>query len=476
MTNLNPQTYHGTRALKTGSAHGEAPQPQRTNFFRRPRRCSLDSGLTKKAALHHQQESYAASSMMDAFAGLQMPPTSCYNNDDEKTAGSADDHSNSSSTGPMAAAAAAAEQHQQQAPRTRTVPHRTRSCDVAPRRGLFGRSQSSNVMMTMAKTVTRESPARAQSSDTTMTNSTAPPPRRAPPRRTSSSLQDMAEQAMDRQALPNERNQPNASLLAMSQSLHSQGSSATSSDAAAPTLRNPHRRERAAIPASRNRLAQSSHEPRRRNLPERTKSAPFLEVASLHSPRQGRRWDAPVVAADVAPTRSSHYATTRSSSAAAESTTRPTKPTRSYSPPPPPPPRRSHPEPSPRDNHNNDNNDNGLATPLKIEISPGVLARLRGARETYQAVENDFYRPVTCTDCQAAVCCILDASYLLCPRCRSVSPVEDGNPNLAAGGVGLGFTLEDLRVWQDEILTARSSSTTTLGEGSSRRGRRSSMW
>ena len=94
--------------------------------------------------------------------------------------------------------------------------------------------------------------------------------------------------------------------------------------------------------------------------------------------------------------------------------------------------------------------------PLLIEISPGVAARVCGAKETYQAVENDFYRPATCQICQSDVCCILDASYLLCPKCRSVSPLEGGNTD-GDLTIGMGFTMDQLQTWQSEILATRSA-------------------
>jgi hypothetical protein len=89
-----------------------------------------------------------------------------------------------------------------------------------------------------------------------------------------------------------------------------------------------------------------------------------------------------------------------------------------------------------------------------MEIAPGHCVRLRGARETWQCVENDFYAPTTCFACDADLCCIMDASYVVCPVCKVVSPVEGwaAGPD---GGVGLGFTYADLAQWQQEILQRR---------------------
>lgn len=103
-----------------------------------------------------------------------------------------------------------------------------------------------------------------------------------------------------------------------------------------------------------------------------------------------------------------------------------------------------------------------------ISIAPRVTARLRGAEETLRCVENDFYHFVSCVCCTACICCIMDASYVLCPHCKAVGPLlitstlahvhvndSDGETGLQRRGVGLGFTLEDLGKWQEDILLHR---------------------
>jgi hypothetical protein len=89
--------------------------------------------------------------------------------------------------------------------------------------------------------------------------------------------------------------------------------------------------------------------------------------------------------------------------------------------------------------------------PTTIEISPGVHVRLRGADETWKAVENDFYMPAECICCESTIFCIQNADYILCPDCRVVSRMEDPSSH-GMGGVGLGFKYEDLARWQESIL------------------------
>lgn len=97
-----------------------------------------------------------------------------------------------------------------------------------------------------------------------------------------------------------------------------------------------------------------------------------------------------------------------------------------------------------------------------IEISPGTRVPLRGAVETWQAVRADFYTPCRCFLCSGGddaqgcgdgdaappIFCIQDAAYVLCPVCRSVSPLDGGT---GGHGVGLGFTVETLAGLQADM-------------------------
>ena len=105
----------------------------------------------------------------------------------------------------------------------------------------------------------------------------------------------------------------------------------------------------------------------------------------------------------------------------------------------------------------------GRATHEKmIEVAPGFQMRLRGADETWAAVERDFFGPATCFSCQMTVFCILDAEYVLCPTCKVIFPFEqDGEVSEkskkgAGGGVGLGFSMEDLARFQSDIVSRYS--------------------
>ena len=91
----------------------------------------------------------------------------------------------------------------------------------------------------------------------------------------------------------------------------------------------------------------------------------------------------------------------------------------------------------------------------RIEIAPGITARLRGAKETLRCVENDFYLPAMCFCCNTDLFCIMDANYVLCPNCKVVSPMEGCSSPGSDGGVGLGFTFQDLQQWQYEIVMRR---------------------
>ena len=96
---------------------------------------------------------------------------------------------------------------------------------------------------------------------------------------------------------------------------------------------------------------------------------------------------------------------------------------------------------------------------LYIEIAPGITTRLRGAKETWLAVQNDQYCPAVCYECNEDLFCLDTAAYVLCPCCKVISPMTfhvEGKRS-EDGGVGLGFSLSDLQKWQYEILKNRRS-------------------
>lgn len=80
-----------------------------------------------------------------------------------------------------------------------------------------------------------------------------------------------------------------------------------------------------------------------------------------------------------------------------------------------------------------------------IEVSPGVVLPLLGADVTWRAIQVDFILPCFCYVCDATRFCIEDARFCLCPVCKCVLPM-DGD-----FGVGLGFTLEQLAEYQNEL-------------------------
>lgn len=86
-----------------------------------------------------------------------------------------------------------------------------------------------------------------------------------------------------------------------------------------------------------------------------------------------------------------------------------------------------------------------------VEISPGQYLRLRGADETWKAIQNDFYMPTECSCCRLTIFCIQDADFVLCPECRVVSPLAGVVYEGSDGGVGLGFTMKELAGWQKDI-------------------------
>jgi hypothetical protein len=102
-----------------------------------------------------------------------------------------------------------------------------------------------------------------------------------------------------------------------------------------------------------------------------------------------------------------------------------------------------------RRDHNLVRSNHKVAT--TIQVSPGEYMRMRGADETWKAIMDDFYMPCTCVGCNLTLFSIQDATFVLCPICRVISPMEGIVYDSYDGGVGLGFTIEELGKWQEEI-------------------------
>ena len=85
-----------------------------------------------------------------------------------------------------------------------------------------------------------------------------------------------------------------------------------------------------------------------------------------------------------------------------------------------------------------------------LEVAPGVFLPLRGADETRQAVKEDKFISHKCTECHRELFCIADAAQILCPACQYVQPLWGSDALENEGGVGLGFTVDDLESMQWE--------------------------
>ena len=87
-----------------------------------------------------------------------------------------------------------------------------------------------------------------------------------------------------------------------------------------------------------------------------------------------------------------------------------------------------------------------------ITIAPGVKARFRGAKETYTSVlvERDVVMSL-CYNCNQEIYTLANAQYIFCPHCKVVSPLDSAKRcGRNGGGVGLGFTKQEMETWQRE--------------------------
>ena len=79
-----------------------------------------------------------------------------------------------------------------------------------------------------------------------------------------------------------------------------------------------------------------------------------------------------------------------------------------------------------------------------IEVTPGYYLPLCGALETMYAFQKDFVIHAECAYCDSFLYCIDTAVMVLCPSCRSISPLPRNSVSagMATGSIGLGLTVE----------------------------------
>ena len=66
--------------------------------------------------------------------------------------------------------------------------------------------------------------------------------------------------------------------------------------------------------------------------------------------------------------------------------------------------------------------------PLQVEVYPGEFLQLRGAKETFAAVERGHSQSVFCYACGLGLRCVADCELVICPDCRIMSPVPRRRP------------------------------------------------
>jgi len=80
---------------------------------------------------------------------------------------------------------------------------------------------------------------------------------------------------------------------------------------------------------------------------------------------------------------------------------------------------------------------------MTIDIGDGVSVPLAGSEETVRALHQDRCINVTCADCETFLYCVETATMVLCPECRSISPVaSQAAERNDAALAGLGLTVE----------------------------------
>jgi hypothetical protein len=74
----------------------------------------------------------------------------------------------------------------------------------------------------------------------------------------------------------------------------------------------------------------------------------------------------------------------------------------------------------------------------KVEVFPGHFVSMCGSEETWNAFCRKAVLDTSCAACATFMFCIDSASMVLCPSCRSISPIEGGQSEY----LGLGLTVQ----------------------------------
>jgi hypothetical protein len=89
-----------------------------------------------------------------------------------------------------------------------------------------------------------------------------------------------------------------------------------------------------------------------------------------------------------------------------------------------------------------------------VEVFPGVFLPVHGRSETLISMQQGQLQRCTCLVCAQTIMCVPQASYILCPDCRVVSPVDTSSDIKKVlygpheGGVGLGMSCPEFDRWE----------------------------
>lgn len=89
-------------------------------------------------------------------------------------------------------------------------------------------------------------------------------------------------------------------------------------------------------------------------------------------------------------------------------------------------------------------NDYGRWERKMVEIMPGVKVPMHGSAETEHALAQKRIQRVSCSQCNKRVLCVMEATLVICPECRGISPTNlIDSPIYEGGSLGLGLDADE---------------------------------
>ena len=87
-----------------------------------------------------------------------------------------------------------------------------------------------------------------------------------------------------------------------------------------------------------------------------------------------------------------------------------------------------------------------LPIPETLELYEGCSLPYKGPKETWETINAGLFNITQCIVCAQDLCCVANASHVICSSCKTISPVTQADDSSSHGGViGFGVLTSDVQ-------------------------------